>query len=561
MSKTQIEGKEKYCKDIFSDSFRFIIPEYQRPYAWTTEQVGELLEDLWTAFTQDEKKTEDKDPYFLGSIVLVKEENDSDAKVIDGQQRLTTLTIMLSVLRSLLPDHAEDISNYLRQRGKPLEGLKDEYRLKLREEDDEFFVKYIQVEGGLKSLGIMHAPTLQNDSKRNILANALYLLRRLTEKQNAALKEFTKFVLNRCMMVIVSSKDEDSAYRIFTVLNSRGLDLSHADILKAEIIGAIENEERQKYAQRWNTIEENLGFEDFKSLFAHIRMIRVKRKLETTILKEFRDQIKPKDKPKEFIDEELQPYGDALQTIKGCNYKSAVGNDRVNEHLRWLKQIDNTDWVPTAIVALSKHESDTQWLDQFFQALERLAAGFLIMRMGVNERLVRYGKLLADLQKGSEVIAFGSNLHLSDDDKENILKGLDGNLYEMTKVRKYVLLRLDHALSGGGAKYDYQIITIEHVLPQTPEEGSQWVKWFPDEKERAGWLHRVANLVLLSRAKNSEAQNFEFDQKKEKYFKSGKGTSPFHLTTQVLNEREWTPKVLHERQKQLVGKLKEIWSL
>ena len=561
MGTVQIVGKEYYCKDIFSNSFRFRLPEYQRPYSWTTEETGALLDDLWGAFRHDEKKeTLDKDPFFLGSIVLVKPEHRTDALVIDGQQRLTTLTILLSVLRHLLSNDVDHISDYILQQGKPYEGLKDEFRLRLREQDAGFFEEFIQKANGLAVLEKKHAPSLRNDAQRNIRANALYLCERLKNRSDK-LQEFTKFVITKCMVVVVSTVDEYSAYRIFTVLNSRGLDLSHADILKAEVIGAIEIEEREKYGQKWDTIEENLGFEYFKSLFAHIRTIRVKKKLESTILKEFRDYVKPQSKPKKFIDEELQPYGDALHTIKECNYNSAAGGDRVNEHLRWLRQIDNTDWVPAAIVALAKHENDTQWLDQFLQSLERLAAGFLVMRMGVNERLVRYGMLLADLQNGSEVLAPGSSLHLTNDDKEKILKGLDGNLYEMTKVRKYVLLRLDHALSGGGANYDYSIITIEHVLPQTPKEGSLWLKLFPEEKERAGWLHRIGNLVLLSRAKNSEAQNFEFEEKKEKYFKSNKGTSPFILTTQVLSEKEWTPFVLHRRQKELVGKLKEIWSL
>ncbi|MBS0181742.1 MAG: DUF262 domain-containing protein [Nitrospira sp.] len=558
MSAVQIVGKEYYCTDIFSNSFRFRLPRYQRPYAWTTEEAGELLEDLWAAFRQDEKKeTLDKDPYFLGSIVLVKPEDPSDALVIDGQQRLTTLTILLSVLRHLGVDH---ISGYLRQEGKPHEGLKNEFRLRLREQDAEFFEKFIQNENGIAALPKVNAPSLRNDAQRNIRANALYLCERLKDRRDK-LQEFTRFVINKCMMVVVSTVDEYSAYRIFTVLNSRGLDLSHADILKAEIIGAIDNQRQEKYARKWEVIEENLGLDDFKNLFAHIRMIHVRKKLESTILKEIRDHIRPKEHATKFIDDELEPYGDALQTITQCNYKGEAGAERINEHLRWLKQIDNVDWVPTAIVALTRHESKPEWLDPFFQGLERLAAGFLVMRLSVNERLERYAKLLADLEKGNDVLVSGSNLHLTDDDRAKVLQGLNANLYEMTRVRRYVLLRLDHALSGGGAKYDHSTITIEHVLPQTPKDGSQWLKWFPDEKERTGWLHRVANLVLLSRAKNSEAQNFDFEEKKERYFKSAKGISPFVLTTQVLNETEWTLEVLHNRQEQLVGKLQEIWSL
>jgi hypothetical protein len=116
-------------------------------------------------------------------------------------------------------------------------------------------------------------------------------------------------------------------------------------------------------------------------------------------------------------------------------------------------------------------------------------------------------------------------------------------------------------LSGGGAVYDYPIVTIEHVLPQTPKKDSQWMKWFPEQADRDGWVHRLANLVLLSRKKNSEAQNFDFETKKEKYFTSDKGVVPFVLTTQVLGHSEWTPELLKKRQADLLEKLRELWSL
>jgi hypothetical protein len=89
---------------------------------------------------------------------------------------------------------------------------------------------------------------------------------------------------------------------------------------------------------------------------------------------------------------------------------------------------------------------------------------------------------------------------------------------------------------------------------------SKWLEWWPDEEEREDNLHRLGNLALLSRRKNSQAKNYDFEKKKEKYFKRGR-VSPFALTTQVLNESEWRPEVVEERQKQLLAKLKDIWDL
>jgi uncharacterized protein with ParB-like and HNH nuclease domain len=104
MGRVSIDTQQCEIKKIFSDEFVFTIPRYQRPYAWTTDEAGVLLEDLLDAMGDSNQDVEETPPYFLGSIVLTKGEK-PDAEVIDGQQRLTTITILLAALRALI--HAE----------------------------------------------------------------------------------------------------------------------------------------------------------------------------------------------------------------------------------------------------------------------------------------------------------------------------------------------------------------------------------------------------------------------------------------------------------------------
>jgi hypothetical protein len=468
----------------------------------------------------------------------------------------------MSVLRYLQPDDADALSDYLRQKGKIFEGMKDEYRLTLRPQDAEFFEKHIQQDEGVSILENLNPESLRNDAQRNIRANALHLAAKLKQRPSEKLAALTQFVVTKCLLVAVSTPDMESAYRIFSVMNDRGLDLSHADILKADVIGKIPSEaDQDSYAKKWETAEENLGRAAFDDLFAHIRMIHVKQKLRTTTLKEIREHVKPEAAPMKFIDEQLTPYADALETIKDADYKSAHGAEKVNAYLKWLNRLDNSDWVPPALMALAKHENNSEWLGAFFTQLERLAACMMIMRYGINDRLDRYAEILQVLEDGDDDTALAAKLELTGAEKRKTYANLNGNLYELSKVRAYVLLRLDTTLSGGGAVYDYPIVSIEHVLPQTPKKPSKWLEWFPEEAVREAWVHRLANLVLLSRKKNSEAQNFDFETKKEKYFKSDKGVSPFVLTTQVLGLPEWTPSVLQIRQDTLLDKLKSLWSL
>jgi uncharacterized protein with ParB-like and HNH nuclease domain len=106
----KIEGAGYPLSKIFNDDFLFTIPNYQRPYAWTTEETGQLLDDLLAALEDEHKEINQMNPYFLGNIVLIKN-GKADAQVIDGQQRLTTLTILLSVLRELL--NTENLNKYI----------------------------------------------------------------------------------------------------------------------------------------------------------------------------------------------------------------------------------------------------------------------------------------------------------------------------------------------------------------------------------------------------------------------------------------------------------------
>ena len=92
------------------------------------------------------------------------------------------------------------------------------------------------------------------------------------------------------------------------------------------------------------------------------------------------------------------------------------------------------------------------------------------------------------------------------------------------------------------------------------KKNSEWIEWFPDEEERHGWTHRLANLVILSRRKNSRASNWHFERKKKEYFQH-KGVTLFPLTTLVIGESEWTPKVLEGRQRKLVSALSNEWRL
>lgn len=561
MSKN-LSGADYPLSKIFISDFEYVIPPYQRPYAWTIDQASELFEDLHSFY-----QYEPDEEYFLGSIVLIKEENKPHSEVIDGQQRLTTLTILLAVLSNKLQgDDRKALLQYILEPGNKFEGLESKPRLTVRSRDRDFFASYVQ---GLKfdELFAMDEKALENESRLNIKRNSQLLDKYVSEKLGddvEQIESFTAFLLRKCYLVAVSTPNQKSAFRIFSVMNSRGLDLQPTDIIKADTIGMVELEaQREKYNERWEEMEVELGRSRFNDLFSYIRMIHAKEKAKRSLLEEFREHVLSKGiSPEDLISAVLEPYAEALLIAKNSDYVAVAHAEEVNRYLKWLNRIDNSDWVPTAIEFIKNNKAKPEYMVWFFERLERLAAFMHICAYNINQRIERYNKVLSALENDHSLTNPINEVELTVDEKHKMIKVLDSDIYDLTSRRRnYLILRLDAFISDGGATYDPTILTIEHVLPQTVNKESEWAQWWPVAEERKIWVHRLANLVPLNKRRNSSASNFDFDKKKSAYFLGRKGVSSYALTTQVINCQQWTPENLAQRQVELIEILSDNWRL
>ncbi|MHB8596180.1 MAG: DUF262 domain-containing protein [Ktedonobacteraceae bacterium] len=566
MSKMSIHGAEYPIRKIFSDDFVFTVPLYQRAYAWTTEESEELLQDLLRAIGSGEESIDDLSPYFLGSIVLIKGD-EPDAQIVDGQQRLTTLTMLLSALRSLSnPQYIDSLTSFLCEKGNIITKTPKRYRLRLRERDAKFFHRHIQDEDGIEELKKLQDAQLP-ESQTNIRDNTLGFIRELQKLSENQLITLTQFIINRCFLVVVSvsTEDLDSAYRIFSVLNSRGMDLSYPDILKSEIISSIPTKQQEDYTTKWEEVESLLGRETFEELFFHLRAIFSRERQRKGMIEEFHEYVYPGNlhsiSPQEFIDNILIRYGQALNFIVKANYSQGPHAKEISRMFKWLNQLDHGRWIPPALYFFFEQWSHPDLVLRFLTDLERLVASFVICRVPPYRRIDRYCDLLKAIHDEKDLFEADSPLQLTAKERYETLKGLNGDMYFMHHICRYVLLRLDTKLSESTATYDHEKVSIEHVLPQRPALDSEWVQLFPGREIRDKYVNRLGNLVLLSRGKNMRAENFDFDVKKQKYFMTNDGISSFVLTTQVLRYHEWTPAIIEKRQGELIGALKSMWKL
>ncbi len=553
---------------LFSSDYEFHIPPYQRPYAWTDKQVEQLFDDLHEFYLTTPKNSNGcvSEPYFLGSIILIKRKDGNIYDVVDGQQRLTTLTILIASLISVFSsdDNKKEYIEYLKQPEKRSQSLAEKVRLFLRQQEQDFFGKYIQ-SVQIEQLNNVNVNN-ETEATRLIKENALQLTHKIknafhTEQER---EDFGRFLMSYCYLVVVSTTNEDSAFRIFSVMNDRGLDLLPTDVLKSEIIGKIVAAKRENYTKQWEQEEENLGRDNFAEMFSHIRVIYTGLKPVKTLREEFRENVISQFRTSEdLIDKAILPYSKAFDVIINRNYIDENDNENtksINNSLTWLNRIDVFDWKPAALAFHIKHENDSEYLAWFYQKLERLTAVLFITSATQQERIKRFKEVIDEINQGKDSIENKlSYIDLTDKEKQKALLVLSNDLYDnLTGLRyKYIIMRLDSFVADLAAQYDEKVISIEHVLPQN-ENAPDWQYW--SKEDHYLWLNKLANLVLLTRRKNSEAQDYSFEKKKNKYFQN-KSTSTYALTTQVIAEKEWTPEVVKKRQENLLNVFKDKWNL
>jgi Protein of unknown function DUF262/Protein of unknown function (DUF1524) len=559
-----IEAKELPITKIFSSDFSFEIPSYQRPYAWGADQVFELFNDLLDSLREGpiSLDIQELSPYFLGSIVLIKAAESPNADVVDGQQRLTTLTILLAVLRDASQgDLKGSLQRMIFQKKDDLTGDPECFRLKVRNRDQEFFKAYIQEPAGTNR--IPGSDVDLSDSQVRMRGNAIKCKELVGTLNDIERDRLAKYIVQRCYLVVVSAENQDSAYKVFAVMNDRGLDLSTTDILKAEVLSQFQGSEAEetKYTEVWENLEDELGRDNFENLFSHIRMIRVRDKARKSLVEEFKKSVLKDTTSKSFIDDQLIPCATIFEKILDSAYEAHSKSDEINQYLRILNRLDNDDWIPVALNYISRNREKPEAILMFLSALERLAYSMFIRRDYPTTRIRRYGQILKSIADDDDLYSNGSPLDLTTIEIAETKEKLGGPIYTLTRVARPVLLRLDEVLSAGGARYDFATISVEHVLPQSPPAGSEWCSIFPVLEEREAWVHRLGNLALLPFRKNSQASNYDFEKKKNVYFLKDGKVAPFPLTTEIIGTDVWNQKALEERQDRLFGVLVNTWRL
>lgn len=575
----KVKAKEYYIKDLLSNKFLFEIPDYQRAYSWTKENLKQLVEDIWESVelnkARGNKEFDQYEPYFLGSIVLCSKEYKDDGcgiyDVIDGQQRLTSIIMLIAAIRDLIDneEYKKVLSDLIYQKPNVLMGIKESIRVKARGKEEEFFKKYILTNGGTELVKDLDMEEL-SEAKQNMV-NAIEVFRDSFFNENGELleeklNEFIVYLLQKVVLVVITTESFTSAFRLFNVINARGLPLTDSDLLKSENLRVMNPEIRKEYTDIWESHEQDLGKEKLDQIIGFMRTMKLKNKVEESVYEEFSKKIF-RNEP-EYLGVNFVNHLTAVKTLYDKYIIDGNLEGVSEEEKSYYKNLINImreflpydDWM-AAVIRFAEKFNDDKLVLEFVKVLEKRLVIDWVNGNSFADRLNRvYGILEVIEEKDSleeikEAPVFLYDLERTTAYFENALNDIDFYSKGRMMIPKYIFVRLDMEKRANEVLDYSDKIMIEHVLPRNAKE-AYWKDNFSADQRR-NWANKFGNLVIITGAKNTRANNKPFAEKVEQYLSK---KSDFAITKEVLELSDWNMDSLKDRHESLVNRALELWT-
>jgi len=604
MVEEKIRAEQICIDDLFGDKYLFEIPNYQRSFVWEKDNFEQLFNDIKDEIEKSKKNhgnnSRDYEPYFLGSIVLHTKESKDDGSgrydIIDGRQRLASLAILIAVMRDLATsvgsEQAKDtLQAKIYQKENRYRGTQESVRITVKDNEQDFFKTYILTPAGTEQTIISDrdsAKKLKNIRQKlnesgNRMLDAIEVFRdgflnSEGKVDNELIDNYISYLLQKVVIVAVKTSSLASAFRLFKTLNKRGIELGSADILKSEVLSAIPDKERQKYAQKWESIEEEAGANKkvkLETLISFMRMIELPGRQKYEVFEEFEDRLfpnRPGFKGKQFIDYLSELKNIYKEKIEDSNIDSEIEKKKNEGYYYNLMSLMKNffvfnEWM-AAILHFHKKFSDDSYLFIFLKHLERAIFIDWITGATQEKRVARIYEIIKIInEQGNprlvvEHSVFNEEIKAKQSLFEEAINDIGFYNKSSKKLARYTLLRIDMERSDNRNKISeyYGEITVEHILPENPYH-EYWLERF-NEDLRIEWTNRLGNLTLLDKKKNNKSANKPFPEKKAYFYeRKGKTTikSSFDLTNELQDYDDWSIDFLEERHDKLKREAINIW--
>jgi uncharacterized protein with ParB-like and HNH nuclease domain/predicted transport protein len=553
-----MQARDVFLTQLMQGPKQFLIPIFQRTYSWTQSNCDQLLRDIVHAGESHYIQS-----HFVGSIVLIPSQQTTASipqwQVIDGQQRLTTV----SVLMAALLDKAKAL-NHTVIAATPLEGIRD-YFLANAYGDDDGRYKLVLTKGDKQSLfDLVDGKKLKKKTSANVRNNYNYLYEALADTD--IIDRVYQGLQKLKVVEVVLQPGSDDPQAIFESLNSTGVDLSQADLIRNYVLMRQEHTQQSAlYEEQWYPMEQNFGraygdkFDRFAQDFLTIQ-------LQSNALIKSRE-VYPSFKAwfQEALDQ--QSIEEVLAYL--CQYARyycafSLSQEKDKKLRKAFADLRPLVEVATPVVMRLYELYEQNKLDQprFIEAV-KLLSSYVLRRSICNMQTRALGNTFAALtQKIREddpllslkvaLARFSKNSRFPNDTefKEALIHG---DLYESRNCR-FVLDRLEN---DSKEQIDTSDFTIEHVMPQNPNLNTDWRKMLGGDWKvtQETWLHRLGNLTLTGY--NSEYQDKAFASKKT--MKGGFDNSPLRLNKDMRDSDDWNVAAMDKRSKRLARIALKLW--
>jgi len=545
--------------DIIGNGKVYKVPSYQRDYSWKQDHWEDLWADILTVLNGD-------NILYMGSIVL-QNKGDKRYSVIDGQQRLSTLTLIvlatIKTLQTLIDKNIDKENNQERVLllTKKFLGDKDpgsltySAKLELNENNNSFFQTHLMV-----FRQPLNEKTLGDSDKLLWQAYNFFLAKITTHFQNNDNGEdlanfLNKQVAEKMMFIQIVVEDELSAYTVFETLNSRGVSLTVTDLLKNYLFSLSTKVDLEHVKEKWRKIVDTVGLDNFPTFLRHYWISKNKLIRQEYLFRAMKDVVKTSPKVIELLDE-LERNAQLYNALSNSSDPFWIGQKDQKKRIKEIEMFKEKQALP--LLLASYNNLTPEEFTKVLRIVSVITFRYTIiggLHTNLKEDIYNRAAIKIsnkELTKASTIAKEVKSLYTTDKDFKNDFSTATISTKRGKKLVRYILFEIENHLAQTDTDYEDSPATIEHILPENA--GDEWEANFPVPIQES-LVYRLGNYTLLEDDKNRECGTKNFEIKKEIY-----QTSQYEMSKQIV-AAVWTPNTLDNRQTRLSDYASSSWRL
>ena len=558
----------------------YIIPAYQRDYAWDTEQWSQLWEDL--SGYQD-SNAED---HFLGPLIVTPNETKEDLfEVIDGQQRLTTIQMIICLIRDRWIDLGDLSTNQMgdlvpnkqltseliysltpsvRYNFTPNRYLAEVYRDFIQRNPGDSDRKSVENRQSLKWYKYA-------DRASEAVRGYKFFKEKIFSFDEDTLRKFEKYLLHNVYLLNVRAGGSSNAFLLFETLNYRGLELTQTDLVKSFLFSKVSDDTKaENLIKNWDIVSDNLGSKSPDLFLRHYLLLFNDKVKKRDIYGEIKDRYPDENSAIKLI-KDLLHYSKLYSYIARENDFEGANKEVLNSLFNDLSDLGVETQSIYLLAILHRFYSQVEKID-----LKRIEKAARLVEV-LSFRWTTCGKNAQDLetiyQEAASKIMSDVDLENNFENAQDILisalptnsefeNALTNAIVRSAPRARYILKKIDDYETADGAYVlmNSNRLHVEHVAPQRPSGDHDWKAQMKGDSNYREIIFRIGNLVLLPEKINREASNKPFDKKKAIYKKvKGHAKLPI-LTEEVIENSIWNQEIVKKRSEKIAKEAVSVWS-